>query len=118
MLDLGANVDSSAMNLVQFAIMGSVLAAAIDNISNPKVYLLNIGEEVIKGNKQVKETALLLAETKAINYQGYIEGDDIFKGEADIIVSDGFVGNVSLKSSEGAALFMIRLIKKDFNAIS
>jgi glycerol-3-phosphate acyltransferase PlsX len=114
MLDLGANVDSSAMNLAQFAIMASILASAIDNIPSPKVYLLNIGQEVIKGNKQVKETAQLLAATQAINYQGYIEGDGLYKGEADIIVCDGFVGNVALKTSEGAALFMMRLIKEGF----
>jgi glycerol-3-phosphate acyltransferase PlsX len=115
MLDLGANVDSSAMNLVQFAIMGSVLAATLDNIPNPKVYLLNIGEEVIKGNKQVKETAQLLADTKAINYCGFIEGDNLYKGVADIVVCDGFVGNVALKSSEGAALLVLGAIKKAFN---
>jgi len=114
MLDLGANVDSSAANLVQFAIMGSIVASVIDNIPRPKVYLLNIGEEVIKGNKQVKETAKLLAETQAINYQGFIEGNALFKGEADVIVCDGFVGNVALKSSEGAAMFIMRLIKEGF----
>jgi glycerol-3-phosphate acyltransferase PlsX len=114
MLDLGANVDSSAMHLVQFALMGSILTSVLTNIPNPKVYLLNIGEEVIKGNKQVKETAQLLAETKAINYQGYLEGDALFKGEADVIVCDGFVGNVALKTSEGAAFFMMRLIKEEF----
>jgi glycerol-3-phosphate acyltransferase PlsX len=76
--------------------------------------LLNIGEEVIKGNKQVKETAQLLAATPALNYQGFIEGDALFKGVADVIVCDGFVGNVALKTSEGAALFMMHLIKKEF----
>lgn len=114
MLDLGANVDSSANNLVQFAIMGSVLAKALDNISAPKVYLMNIGQEVIKGNKQVKETAQLLGETNVLNYQGFIEGEGIFAGEADVIVCDGFVGNVALKTSEGAANFMFRLIKDGF----
>ncbi len=114
MLDLGANVDSSATNLVQFAIMGSILASVIDEIPQPKVYLLNIGEEVIKGNKQVKETAQLLAETQAINYQGFLEGDALFKGKADVIVCDGFVGNVALKTSEGAALFIMHLIKEGF----
>lgn len=114
MLDLGANVDSSAINLVQFAVMASVFAAVVDNIANPSVYLLNIGEEIIKGNKQVKETAQLLAATQGINYKGYIEGDGLYKGEADIIVCDGFVGNVALKTSEGAANFMIQLIKEGF----
>ncbi len=114
MLDLGANVDSSAINLVQFAIMGSVLTSLMADIPSPKVYLLNIGEEIIKGNKQVKETAALLSETRAINYQGYLEGDALFKGEADVLVCDGFVGNVALKTSEGAALFLIRLMKEGF----
>ncbi len=113
-LDLGANVDSSAMNLVQFAIMGSILTSVTAHIQRPKVYLLNIGQEVIKGNKQVKETARLLSESQVLNYQGYLEGDAIFKGEADVLVCDGFVGNVTLKTSEGAALFMMRLIKEGF----
>lgn len=114
MLDLGANVDSSAENLVQFAIMGSVLASAVDNIPNPKVCLLNIGEEEIKGNEQVKKTAQLLSSANTINYCGYIEADAIFEGEADIVVSDGFVGNVALKSSEGVANFIISLMKEAF----
>lgn len=115
MLDLGANVDSSAMNLVQFALMGSILSSVVTGIANPKVYLLNIGEEIIKGNKQVKETARLLSEIKSINYQGYIEGNAIFKGEADVIVCDGFIGNVALKTSEGAAIFIMSTIKAGFN---
>ena len=114
MLDLGANVDSSASNLAQFAVMGSILATAVDNIKQPRVYLLNIGVELIKGNKQVKETAQLLATMKSLNYQGYIEGDDIYQGKADVVVCDGFVGNVALKTSEGAAKFMIDLIKNSF----
>lgn len=114
MLDLGANVDSSASNLVQFAVMGSVLASAIDNIKNPKVYLLNIGEEEIKGNEQVKKTAQLLTESKLINYAGYIEGDAIYRGEADVVVCDGFVGNVALKTTEGVAVFIGKLIKEAF----
>ena len=114
MLDLGANVDSSAESLVQFAIMGSVLASAVDNIENPKVYLLNIGEEEIKGNEQVKQTALLLSNSKFINYAGYIEGDAIYLGEADVVVCDGFVGNVALKTTEGVAIFIGKLIKEAF----
>src|SRR5690606_2284826 len=101
MLDLGANVDSSPEALVQFAIMGSVLASAVDNIKNPKIYLLNIGEEDIKGNEQVKRTAQLLSQSNIINYAGFIEGDVMHKGEADIVVCDGFVGNVALKTTEG-----------------
>jgi glycerol-3-phosphate acyltransferase PlsX len=114
MLDLGANVDSSAEHLVQFAVMGSVLAAAVDNISNPKVYLLNIGEEEIKGNDQVKQTAQLLSQLKLINYAGYIEADAIYQGDADVVVCDGFVGNVALKTTEGVAVFVGRLIKEAF----
>ena len=114
MLDLGANVDSSAEHLVQFAVMGSVLASAVDNIDNPKVYLLNIGEEEIKGNEQVKKTAQLLTNSNIVNYAGYIEGDAIYQGDADVIVCDGFVGNVTLKTSEGVAIFIGRMIKECF----
>lgn len=114
MLDVGANVDSSAEILVQFAVMGSVLVSAVENIPNPKVYLLNIGEEEIKGNEQVKQTAQLLSNLKSINYRGYIEGDDIYRGEADVVVCDGFVGNVALKTCEGVAIFLTKLIKEAF----
>jgi phosphate acyltransferase len=114
MLDLGGNVDSTAESLFQFAVMGSVLASAVDNIENPKIFLLNIGEEDIKGNEQVKKTAQLLANSKVINYMGYIEGDEIYKGDADVVVCDGFVGNVALKTTEGVALFIKRLIKEAF----
>src|SRR5262249_39612135 len=113
-LDLGANVDSSAENLVQFAVMGSVLASAVDNISNPKVYLLNIGEEEIKGNEQVKKTAQLLSNSKLINFAGYIEGDALHTGEADVVVCDGFVGNVALKTTEGVARFIAKMMKEAF----
>ncbi|OGT59295.1 MAG: phosphate acyltransferase [Gammaproteobacteria bacterium RIFCSPHIGHO2_12_FULL_43_28] len=113
-LDLGANVDSSAENLLQFAVMGSVLASAVDNIKNPSVYLLNIGEEEIKGNEQVKKTAQWLSDAKIINYAGYIEGDALFQGEADVIVCDGFVGNVALKTTEGVAIFIAKLMKNAF----
>lgn len=114
MLDLGANVDSSAEHLVQFAVMGSVLVSALENIPNPKVFLLNIGEEDIKGNEQVKQTAQLLTRAKLINYAGYIEGDAIYHGDADVVVCDGFVGNVALKTSEGVAIFITKLIKESF----
>jgi glycerol-3-phosphate acyltransferase PlsX len=113
-LDLGANVDSNAECLMQFAVMGSVLAQAADNIENPKVYLLNIGEEEIKGNEQVKATAQLLAASKLVNYVGYIEADAIFNGNADVIVCDGFVGNVTLKTIEGASVFITSLMKQAF----
>jgi len=111
MLDLGANVDSTAENLFQFAVMGSVLATAVDNIKNPKIYLLNIGAEDIKGNEQVKETAQLLSQSKMLNYSGFIEGDELYEGLADVVVCDGFVGNVALKTSEGVAKFIGKLIK-------
>ena len=113
-LDLGANVDSSAENLVQFAVMGSVLASTVGNIKNPKVCLLNIGEEEIKGNEQVKQTALLLTNTKIINYTGYIEGDRLFHGDADVVVCDGFMGNIALKSVEGIAALIKQLMKEAF----
>lgn len=100
-LDLGANVDSDASYLCQFAIMGSVLSSVIDNVKCPKVALLNIGSEENKGNEQIKKAARILAENKSINYVGFVEGDDIFKGTVDVIVCDGFIGNVMLKSIEG-----------------
>ncbi len=115
MLDLGANVDSSAENLFQFAVMGSVLVSALENIKHPKVALLNIGEEEIKGNDQVKHTAQRLFESEVINYVGYIEGDAIFSGVADVVVCDGFVGNISLKTLEGAAKLFVSYMKEAFN---
>ena len=113
MLDLGANVDCNAEHLFQFALMGSVLAEAVDGKKNPRVGLLNIGEEEIKGNEQVKEAAQLLSENMP-NYAGYAEGDDIYKGGFDVIVCDGFVGNVSLKTSEGVAKMIAAFIKQEF----
>ena len=113
MLDLGANVDSSAENLFEFAVMGSVLTSAVDGIERPTVALLNIGEEEIKGNEQVKEAAALLS-SSSLNYIGYIEGDGIFKGEADVVVCDGFVGNVSLKTTEGVAKMISSFMKQAF----
>jgi glycerol-3-phosphate acyltransferase PlsX len=114
MLDLGANVDSAAENLLQFAVMGSVLSEAVDDKSNPRIGLLNIGEEDIKGNEQVKEAAKLL-ENGTLNYTGYAEGDDIYKGGFDVIVCDGFVGNVSLKTSEGVAKMIAQFIREEFS---
>lgn len=115
-LDLGANVDSESYHLYQFAIMGFALTKAIDKIANPKIGLLNIGEEEIKGNEQVKQTAKLLAENKNINYIGYIEGDDIFKGDVDVVVCDGFIGNIALKTIEGLAKLIAFYVKKAFTA--
>ncbi len=114
MLDLGANVDCTAEHLVQFAVMGSVLVSAMENITQPAVYLLNIGAEEIKGNEQVRKTAQLLTDSKVINYAGYIEGDAIYNGQADVVVCDGFVGNVALKTSEGVARFISHLAKQAF----
>lgn len=113
MLDLGANVDSCADHLYQFAIMGTVLVSTVKKIEKPKIGLLNIGEEEIKGNDQVKRTAQLLTESKNINYYGYIEGNDIFTRVVDIVVCDGFTGNVALKSMEGMTKLITHYIKKE-----
>lgn len=102
LLDLGANVDCSAEHLYQFAVMGAVAVEAL-GIGNPRVALLNVGTEDIKGNQQVKLAATMLQKTTGINYIGYVEGDGVFRGEADVVVCDGFVGNIFLKSSEGLA---------------
>jgi glycerol-3-phosphate acyltransferase PlsX len=112
-LDLGANVDTSAENLLEFALMGSVLVNAVENTASPTVGLLNIGEEEVKGNERVKEAARLLASSD-LNYIGYVEGDDIYKGTADVVVCDGFVGNVALKTSEGVAKMITHYMKQAF----
>lgn len=113
LLDLGANVESTPEQLFQFAVMGSVLASAVDGLTRPTVGLLNIGQEEMKGNEKVKETAQLLA-TSNINYIGFVEGDDIYKGTANVIVCDGFVGNVALKSSEGVAQMIGHFVRREF----
>jgi glycerol-3-phosphate acyltransferase PlsX len=113
-LDLGANVDCTADHLLQFAVMGSVLAEAIDGKPNPRIGLLNIGEEEIKGNDQIKRAARLLAESD-LNYVGYVEGDAIFKGVADVIVCDGFVGNVALKTMEGVGTVIADFMRAEFS---
>jgi len=113
MLDLGANVDSSSDVLFQFAVMGSVLAAAVDHNPNPTVGLLNVGEEEIKGNEIVKEAARILGASD-LNYYGYVEGDDIYKGTVDVVVCDGFVGNISLKTTEGVASMISHFLKQGF----
>jgi len=113
MLDLGANVDCTAAHLFQFAVMGCEQVAAVAEIANPSVGLLNIGQEEIKGNEQVKMAHELLANS-SLNYVGYVEGDDIYKGGIDVIVSDGFVGNVALKSVEGAAKMIAHFMKQGF----
>jgi len=113
-LDLGANIDSSSEHLYQFAVMGSILSTAIDNIESPRVGLLNIGEEEMKGNDTVKVAAQLLADSD-LNYVGFVEGDDINKGSVDVVVCDGFVGNVALKTIEGAAKMIGHYMKQEFN---
>jgi len=105
LLDLGANVDSSSEQLMQFAVMGSELVSAVSNKQEPAVALLNIGAEEIKGNDQVKLAASLLAQSQ-LNYVGFAEGNDIYTGKYDVIVCDGFSGNIALKASEGVAEFI------------
>jgi glycerol-3-phosphate acyltransferase PlsX len=112
-LDLGANVDTSAENLLEFALMGSVLVNAVENNPSPTVGLLNIGEEEVKGNERVKEAARLLSSSD-LNYIGFVEGDDIYKGTSDVVVCDGFVGNVALKTSEGVAKMITHYLKQAF----
>ena len=113
-LDLGANVDCSAEHLLQFAIMGYELVKAVENIPNPKVGLLNIGEEEIKGNEQVKQAVKLIAESH-INFIGFVEGNDIYTGDVDVVVTDGFFGNVALKASEGLAKMISVALKQAFS---
>ena len=114
LLDLGANVDCSADNLYQFAVMGSVAAEAL-GVVRPRVALLNIGTEDIKGNQQVKLAASLLQVAPGLNYTGFVEGDGLYRGEADVVVCDGFVGNILLKSSEGLASMISARIETLFN---
>lgn len=113
-LDLGGNVDSSAKQLVQFAIMGSVLAESIEGRKNPTIGLLNIGAEEMKGNERVKEAAILLSKTD-LNYYGFVEGDGMYRGEVDVVVCDGFVGNIALKSSEGVVHMMRHYLRRSFS---
>lgn len=114
-IDLGANVDSCAEHLFQFAVMGSALIQAIEKKPKPKIGLLNIGVEEIKGNDQVKRTAHMLAESTIMNYVGYVEGDQFYSGDVDLVVCDGFVGNVALKASEGLVHLILTLLKEAFN---
>jgi len=117
MLDLGANVDCEPMHLQQFAIMASALFSAVEGQAKPTVGLLNVGEEDIKGNELVKKTALLLRDEHArgvINFFGNVEGNDIFAGTTDIVVCDGFVGNVTLKAAEGLGRFVKTVLTSEF----
>ncbi|MEX9869296.1 phosphate acyltransferase PlsX [Providencia huaxiensis] len=110
-LDLGANVNCSSDMLVQFAVMGSVMAEEVVNISKPRVALLNIGEEESKGLDNIREAASVLKETTSINYIGYVEGNELLTGKTDVLVCDGFAGNVSLKTMEGVIRVILSLIK-------
>lgn len=117
-LDMGANVDCTAEHLFQFALMGSALVSVLSGNHHPTVGLLNIGEEAIKGNEVIKKTGHLLriaAEAGDINFRGNVEGNDIFKGTTDIVVCDGFVGNVALKASEGLATMIVNFLRVEFS---
>ena len=114
MLDLGANVDCTAEQLLQFGVMGATLVSAVENIERPSVGLLNIGEEEIKGSEVVKHAAELLR-ASGLNFYGNVEGDDIYKGTTDVVVCDGFVGNVALKASEGIARLLATYLREEFN---
>ncbi len=113
-LDLGANVDCSAEHLLQFGVMGSLLASALEHKDRPTVGLLNIGEEEIKGNEVVRRAGDLL-KASGLNFIGNVEGNDIFRGKSDVVVCDGFVGNVTLKASEGLAQFIGNTLKDEFS---
>jgi glycerol-3-phosphate acyltransferase PlsX len=114
MLDLGANTDCNAEHLLQFALMGSTLVTALEHKSNPSIGLLNIGSEDIKGNEVVKQAAELLRASD-LNFYGNVEGNDIFKGTTDVVVCDGFVGNVALKVTEGLAQMLGGFLREEFS---
>jgi len=113
MLDLGANVDSSPEMLLQFALMGAVLTEYVDKKEAPTVALLNVGAEEIKGSEKVKKASALLSDSD-LNYVGYIEADELYNSKVDVIVCDGFEGNVALKASEGTAKMILNLLKEEF----
>jgi len=113
MLDLGANLECTPENLHQFAIMGSVLAQSVDGMEKPTVGLLNIGSEAIKGNESIKKASQLIA-SSGLNYHGFVEGDDIYKGTVNVVVTDGFVGNVSLKTGEGLVALVNQVLQREF----
>ena len=113
MLDLGANSQCSAEHLFQFAVMGSVVAADMHGIARPRIGILNIGEEETKGDSVVQDAARLLSASQ-LNYIGFVEGDDIFSGEVDVVVTDGFTGNVALKTMEGLANMLVSALKTEY----
>ena len=112
LLDLGANVSCDSETLFQFAVMGSVLFEAVEKKARPSVALLNVGIEEIKGNDQVQQAGQLLQQTPQVNYTGFVEGDEIYTGRTDVIVCDGFVGNITLKTSEGIAKLLVHKLKQ------
>lgn len=114
LLDLGANVDTPPQGLLQFGQMGAAVASIVENIEHPTVGLLNVGAEDVKGNDQIKNTTELFKQSQ-LNYIGFVEGDDIYLGDTDVIVCDGFAGNVALKSSEGAAKMISAILKQEFS---
>ncbi len=116
LLDLGANVDASAARLVDFACMGEVMARHVDGLAAPRVALLNVGSEGTKGSAVVREADARLRERTALNYCGFVEGNGIFAGAADVIVCDGFVGNAVLKASEGLARMLIERVQATVEA--
>lgn len=116
MLDLGANIECSAENLYQFAIMGAIFAETRLNLVYPRIGLLNIGIEEIKGHQSIRDAANLLQKSTALNYVGFIEGDVLLNGKADVIVSDGFAGNVALKTLEGSVRNLFSLFKDKANS--
>ncbi|WP_459874485.1 phosphate acyltransferase PlsX [Halomonas shantousis] len=116
MLDLGANVDVQARHLQDFARLGAVMARVVDGLEKPRVALLNVGVEANKGAARVREADVLLRQTSGLNYVGFVEGDAIFSGEVDVVVCDGFVGNIVLKSSEGLARMLMKRLQETFEA--
>ena len=120
MLDLGANIECNEKNLLDFTIMGSALYKSLFNNITPKVSLLNVGQEEIKGNEIIKKTFSILKEknTKNFNFAGYIEGNQIMEGDTNVIVTDGFTGNIALKTAEGTANFLTKNLKKSLNKLS
>lgn len=115
-VDLGANVDCRAHHLHQFAVMGAAMLEAVENCLEPRVALLNIGEEETKGNEQVRLASRMLSESSSLNYIGFVEGDALFDGGVDVVVCDGFVGNVALKTGEGVGRMITGQLKEQFSA--
>ena len=113
MLDLGANSECTPEHLFQFAVMGSVVASDMDSIARPRIGVLNIGEEETKGDGVVQQAAKLLSASK-LNYIGFVEGDDIFSGDVDVVVTDGFTGNVALKTMEGLAKMLVNALRAEY----